>query len=294
MGLNFYTAREILRARDASGLGEVATIGRLQQFLLRKQISQLDREFGVDLTACGNARFGDFADAFFTAAGASEVSAIDASGYERAGVIHDMNEPVPAELHERFDMVVDGGSIEHIFKPGEALANSMRMTRVGGHLIIWAPANNQNGHGFYQFSPEFFFSALKPETGYVIERVLLVECRYPSVSLAAPRRAVRVRNPADVQARVGALSRRPLMLLVHAIKREHLEQPFSVVPQQSDYVAQWDGSSERGSAVVRGVGRLVELGTRTTPGLTLRNHALGVLERRTFSLRNRRFFGPDD
>ena len=46
-------------------------------------------------------------------------------------------------------------------------------------------------------------------------------------------------SPAEVRQRVGALSRRPLMLLVNARKRAHQDDPFAITPQQSDYVAQW-------------------------------------------------------
>ena len=38
--------------------------------------------------------------------GIKNLSIIDASGYEGADIIHDLNEPVPENLHGRFDAVI--------------------------------------------------------------------------------------------------------------------------------------------------------------------------------------------
>jgi SAM-dependent methyltransferase len=293
MGLNYYTAREILRARCAEALGDVVTIGRLQQFLLPDQVKRL-KQLGAPDGDWARTAFGEFADPFFEAAGARSLRAIDASRYEGASLIHDMNEPLPLEMTRSFDLVVDGGSLEHVFRVDTALANDMRLLRPGGHLIVWAPSNNQCGHGFYQFSPEFFFRALHPGTGFELQRVMLAECIYPAVSLLPPRRAVEVSDPAEVRSRVGAQSHRPLMLLVHAVKRAHVEDPFAQAPQQSDYELEWqtdDGApvrplTERSRSVARRV-------SGTSAGLRFRNHLLGIRQMRKFSLKNERFFVQD-
>jgi hypothetical protein len=212
-----------------------------------------------------------------------------------------MNTPVPPELHGRFDHVVDGGSIEHVFRPDEALANTMRMTKVGGTLIIWTPANNLCGHGFYQFSPEFFFSALSLRTGFDLEIIRLVECRFPSVSLAPALAVYDVRRPHELRERVGVTSRRPLMLLVRATKLEHHADPFAVPPQQSDYAAQWvDGGppDSQPKASLAGEGRwprrivhgAASVIRRHPVGSAWARYGLGLAELRRDSLRNRKHF----
>ena len=45
----------------------------------------------------------------------------------------------------------------------------------GGVLYIATPANNHCGHGFYQFSPELFFSLLSPKNGFEILDMSYVE-----------------------------------------------------------------------------------------------------------------------
>ena len=109
------------------------------------------------------------------ALGACEVESLDASDYDAATVIHDLNEPVPPSLRDRFDLVYDGGTLEHIFNFPVALANCMRMVRPGGTLVLATPANNFCGHGFYQFSPALFYDVLSEANGFQIEREAVVE-----------------------------------------------------------------------------------------------------------------------
>src|SRR4051794_39715241 len=59
--------------------------------------------------------------------GAREIVALDASDYEAADLVHDLNEPVPRDLHGRFSLVFDGGTIEHVFDVATVLRNYMAM-----------------------------------------------------------------------------------------------------------------------------------------------------------------------
>src|SRR5262249_47756113 len=97
---------------------------------------------------------GDWADELFHLLGATQLDALDASPYEGASVIHDLNTPLPPALAGRYDCVFDGGTLEHVFNVPQALKNAMELARVQGHVLVTTPANNALGHGFYQFSPE--------------------------------------------------------------------------------------------------------------------------------------------
>jgi hypothetical protein len=55
---------------------------------------------------------------------------LDASPYEGADTIHDMNTPVPEAWHGRYDVVIDSGSLEDIFNFPVAIANLANMLRV--------------------------------------------------------------------------------------------------------------------------------------------------------------------
>jgi SAM-dependent methyltransferase len=204
-----------------------------------------------------------WAEPYFKLLGAREVEAIDASGYEGAGIVHDLNEPVPESLHERFDVVCDCGSLEHIFNAPVALRSYMQMVRVGGHLILMLPANNLFGHGFYQFSAEFFYSALSEQNGYAVERMLIchedadtwhVWRRWGQVSLTHGDR-YEVADPRVVRQRVTLVDDQPATLMVQA-RRIARVPIFQTPPEQSDYLKLWsadepqvEGSPVRDRAV---------------------------------------------
>lgn len=112
---------------------------------------------------------------FFTVLGAETVDSIDYSNYERANIIHDLNKPIPAELYNKYDFIFDGGTIEHIFDIKMCIDNVKKMLKVGGYFCSITVCNNFVGHGFYQFSPEFFRSAFSEENGYKVHDIELAE-----------------------------------------------------------------------------------------------------------------------
>lgn len=82
----------------------------------------------------------------------------DANNYEDCDLILDLN---TSELSQslaatQYDVVLDGGTIEHVFHLPNALANVHRLTKSGGHVIHVGVANGNVDHGFYQISPCFF------------------------------------------------------------------------------------------------------------------------------------------
>ena len=73
------------------------------------------------------------------------------------GIVHDLNRPVPADLEASFGLVLDSGTMEHVFDVRTCMRNIVEMVRLGGWVIHISPANGQIDQGFYQFSPSFFF-----------------------------------------------------------------------------------------------------------------------------------------
>lgn len=97
-------------------------------------------------------------DTFFKSVGFDEVSALDYSKFEGAEFQFDMNSSsLPSDLQNKFDAVVNHGTIEHIFHVPNCLANICDMLKVGGRVIHSVPSSNFLDHGFYMFSPTFFY-----------------------------------------------------------------------------------------------------------------------------------------
>lgn len=199
-----------------------------------------------------------FADGFFAELGAEELVSVDRSSFEGATYLHDLNEPFPDSMHHSFEMVIDGGTLEHIFDYPSALRNSLQLVRNGGHFVTIAPANSMMGHGFYQISPELFFRVFSASNGFQLVKLVLFS--------GTERRATfyEVTDPVNAGCRVELAGSQPMYLAV--IARRVMEQRlFETQPQQSDYVASWNSHSNAISARQPVGGLLWDLRRRLNP-----------------------------
>lgn len=166
MGVDFHGFNFLNYVKDRYGdFGSTIQLGR-QEFLLSKKFKN---KIGI-----GNLQYFDQAsDSLF---GTSIVDSMDYSNYEGATIVHDLNLAVAEDLTQKYDTVLDLGTTEHVFNTSQVLENCDKMIKFGGRIIHVLPANNFNGHGFYQFSPELFFSFYSKSNGYESE-VFLVNLR---------------------------------------------------------------------------------------------------------------------
>ena len=162
--------------------------------------------------------------------GASVVQSIDASNYEQADIVHDMNTQL--EPTEHFSAVLDFGTLEHVFNIAMAFDNVARLCAPGAHILHVLPSNNFVGHGFYQFSPELFFQIYSPERGFQGTRVFAAPGGTPDLWYE-------VRAPRELGARVEFTSRDQLYLLVITQKAGEPTPLMQQAVQQSDYVQLW-------------------------------------------------------
>ncbi len=165
---------------------------------------------------------------------------MDASPFEGADIVHDLNLPVPTSCHDSFDTIFDGGTIEHIFNIPAVMQNVSSMLTVGGLFISVNAANNHLGHGFYQFSPELMWTILGPAYGFSMEAMYLAP-------LGAIPELIEAPDPRVVGRRteIGMTSERTYLCLV-ARKIETNTSGFA--GQQSDYSRLWSKFSSRQAA----------------------------------------------
>lgn len=291
MGLCFSDAKMFLQAKQAgASFDSVLTIGRQSLFLHPKEVEYL-REVaasqGIPGSSLSGYEFGDYADDFLREfLGIRSLTILDNSPYEGAGLIHDLNEPVPEKLRNSFDAVIDAGSLEHVFNFPAAIGSMMRMAKVGGKIFITTPANNLCGHGFYQFSPELMFRVFSEDNGFRLDRVVLLPAKFPGIELVPMRTGYEVTDPVEVHGRVGLVSKTPVLMTVAATKTRDGADLSTTPPQQSDYVAMWQEEPPTpppsGKAKLRGaVNRLPHF---------LRTRVMGYYQRANTSFSNRSFY----
>jgi hypothetical protein len=303
MGLDINVVRFMIAAhKQGARFDRVLTLGRQQLNVYPARMKTLLARAGLPTgafehpaTSAGpegarpeGARPEGFAEPFFAALGAREITSLDASDFEGASVIHDLNLPLPDTFKEQYDVVYDGGTLEHVFNLPVALKNCMELVRRDGRFFAHTPANNLCGHGFYQFSPELFFRALSPANGFEVERVI--------VHVIGPyNRWYEVSDPDKIRERVDLITCVPIHMLVQARRRE-IVPVFAQWPQQSDYSALWQDATGTGQVLMpeKPPGAMVRWLRRSVPGLARVFHVLktGAIFLHRMSLRNRRYYRP--
>lgn len=293
MGINTNGAALLLQAKqEGACFDRILTIGHLYLYVTLRQLERFAKRLNlaIDLPAVAQDAFADTFLRHFL--GATSVECMDYSDYEGCTIIHDMNYPVDPAYHQRYDAVIDGGALEHIFSFPTAVANCMNMLKPGGALFVFTMCNNHTGHGFYQFSPELFFRLLDQERGFRMQAVILEQHPFPSSELTENRKCYSVIDPASLRTRVGLVCRMPVLMMVHAVKIAH-KALFSSYPIQSDYQLAYTRTGDTAPAQGgRGnVRRVAKALIRKLPP-TWQNYFIGMNELRTFSFKNKRFYRP--
>lgn len=148
--------------------GDVVTLGQQSIYARLEQVEEIFKSHGLPIKALPK----DFdtknkipawkgtmwdrntnSQAVLTMLGAERVFVTDVSDYENPDFLMDFNKPADASQHKLYDVVLDVGTLEHIFDVPTALENMIRMTKVGGQIILILPASGSIDHGFYSFSP---------------------------------------------------------------------------------------------------------------------------------------------
>jgi hypothetical protein len=185
-----------------------------------------------------------YCESFLKMMGAQSVESFDCSVDEGADHVHDFNAPLPEEFNERYSAVIDSGSLEHIFNFPQAIANCMRMVKVGGHFLANTPCNCTSGHGFYQFAPDLFYRVLCPANGFTDCRVVLSdgftgeqweEMPDPAVVHRRVGPSMRYVNGAEVEPPTHRQSYAYLLVLARKIFHVELQPRSGWSVQQSGY-----------------------------------------------------------
>ena len=184
MGLDINGVKLLLHARQFDvDFRRVITIGRQMLYVKQHDLKRLFEQAGLPgLSEAEGLGPGNYAESFLKLLGAEITDSLDASAYEEATIIHDLNQPLPEELHSRYSLVIDGGSLEHVFDFPMAAKNCMDLLEEEGSYIGITPANNFLGHGFYQFSPELYFRVFSPDNGFRVLKMYLYADRKKNAS----------------------------------------------------------------------------------------------------------------
>ncbi len=216
MGLGIHELNAISYVKNRFGpLGKVATFGR-------QGLS------GTYKSSSGKIYTGYCEPLLIEEFGATEVHSYDFSDYEGATHIYDLGCALP--VSSEYNLVIDGGTSEHIFNISQSLLNASKLTTTPGIVVHFLPANSFCGHGMYQVSPELFFSLYSKDNGFDTEvfvaRYYGLNCYKSWYRVEKPRRGKRVEFS----------SKSSVGLIV--IARKSNDSPLEHI-YQSDYRQTW-------------------------------------------------------
>ncbi|MEO8772455.1 MAG: hypothetical protein ABI402_20315 [Ferruginibacter sp.] len=235
MGINKNNLRFLLLAKkNGTDFSQTAMIGRQTLNMPENHFLEvMKNESGIKITdnELKEIYSHRYAEKLLTLLGAQVINSFDYSDYEKATYTHDFNLPIADEFKNRYSVVIDGGSLEHIFNFPVAIGNCMEMVKLNGHFIGLTPANNNFGHGFYQFSPELFYRVLSPQNGYKVNSMYYYDNKFSNEWMS-------IEDPDKVGSRSILVNTSPVMITVLAQKIEVVKL-FRATPQQSDYTVAW-------------------------------------------------------
>ena len=231
MGLTFHEYKFLDYIKKSKEFGDVLTLGRLEILLKKNDLSELQviNEKDFDEKYSEKILINKF--------GALSVTSIDNSNYENATEIIDLNLPIK-KINKQYDTIIDFGTSEHIFNVAQCLQNIANLCKNGGFIIHCLPANNNCGHGFWQFSPELFFSLYNEKNGFSDTEVHIIDLTDMKVwwKVNLQNQGERIELNSDV----------PLYI---ASKTTKIRENTTQIVQQSDYKFLWENKYSKSQKI---------------------------------------------
>jgi len=184
-----------------------------------------------------------YSENFFKQLGYDSVDSMDMSTFEGATIIQDLSGKLDSSLKERFDVIYDGGTCEHIFELPKAFRNIHKMLKPGGTLIGHSPCNNWINHAFYQISPEMVYGFWEKAMGYEVLHVYL----QPLLPNFAGHVATTT-NPNETGKRPrirGELPKNSPLILNYAVRKPLKSGAGKSKVYQTDYVEKWQDDKDK-------------------------------------------------
>ena len=183
MGINSHAFNFVMCQAARAPLGRTLTIGR--------QSLDVDQKFLRSKLHGETFEPSPYCEPALLALGAASISnSLDVSDYENATIVLDLGRPCC--LNQRFDTIVDFGSLEHIFDAATAFRNLIDLCEIGGRIIAFsARQQSQRAWLLAVFLRSHSFIVLRAQWVQRHKGLLRIEPRSPNVV-----RNARWRSPA--------------------------------------------------------------------------------------------------
>ncbi|HSX26655.1 MAG TPA: hypothetical protein VLE89_06585 [Chlamydiales bacterium] len=231
--------------------GRVLTLGKQDVSITQEDLEEIaaDSKFplhpsnGIDpISTKGGSKEQRFiSDVYLLARlGFSNCKSMDYSDYEGCDYVFDLNQPdLPPHLMNAFDVVIDGGTMEHVFHLPNVLRNLFNMIPVNGRIIHCSPSSNHMDHGFYMFSPTLFWDYYEANRFDINQFVIIRHSPWPDFPWRIWEYKPGLLNGISYGGLDGA------MYAIHCVVTKNQHSLAGIIPQQRNYQeGAWKGKKE--------------------------------------------------
>lgn len=227
--------------------GDVLILGQQMIYATENEVRKIFASHGIDLNILpqefdskskiqGSDKQHINVKALFKMLGANNVFVLDISDFEGADIILDLNVLAPIELHNRFDVIFDSGTLEHVFDVPTALTSIVRMLKPRGIVALGCVSSNAIDHGFYSFSPTLFYDYFSAQD-FTNLSTFVCEASVHNLYLRS-----KVYKYIGVGGQFPIISKRTLETHFWASKNKNTE--LIIKPMQTLYKNTWETSAE--------------------------------------------------
>ena len=231
MGISMIPGLFLARHQSAvAGARRGIILGRQKLHLTERRMGRFLRTLNGEsgkLTPADITQEDGFTETLLAKLGYPKMEAMDFTAQEGAAHVHDLNLPLRTELHGQFDVVIDGGTTEHIFHIGTALDTCHLLLKPGGVFMCFVAADGWFGHGFFQTGPDVPWRYWHHARGYEMLEVSLAPREKPSTVIAVPDPTGKTRG--------GERRLEGPHMLLYACRKPLIDPPYAM-PVQGHYV----------------------------------------------------------
>ncbi len=231
MGISIIPGLFLARHRAAvQGKQRGIILGRQKLHLSDRKVGRFLKHLkgqGLDFAPADITQEDGFTEKLFALLGYPVIEAMDFTAQEGAAHVHDLNLPLRQELHGQFDVVIDGGTTEHIFHIGTALDTCHQLLKPGGIMLAFIAADGWFGHGFFQTGPDVPWRYWHHARGYEMLEVSVAPRQKPTQLITVPDPTGKTRG--------GEMMLTGPHMLLYAARKPLVDPPYHM-PVQGHYV----------------------------------------------------------
>jgi hypothetical protein len=190
MGLPFGAYTLLTKTNLISNLrlgdNEGADINCLMFGRAKMTLTKIQQDFAISEYGTPIDLLSGWAEPFLEYLGCNNIDSLDFSDYENAKILWNLNKSLNNNEGKKpatscYDIILDYGTSEHVINPAMSIFNATKFLKVGGILNTMLPVVGWVDHGFFQFSPSFFYALDRP--GFKLEKLYFWEYNRQSKNL---------------------------------------------------------------------------------------------------------------